>query len=165
MKLLIILFTILPSFIWAQKEESFAKFINEDGSVVKGSSVTKFYERQIPAYTIETYSAQNSTTVRFTMPVESASGVLRNLQLSQKKLRSGEINITFISLDRRYVRYKINMEDIAVEECADSGGTTMVQLHASRIGWTYYSYTKSGIQSVSSKNGWDEETRTVWTNF
>ncbi len=165
MKIIIILLSFLPLTMWAQKDEIFAKFINEDGSVIKGSSVTKIYERQIPVYSLESNSAGRSTTVRFTMPVESASGVLRNVLLSQGRIRSAELSITYISLDRRFVRYKINMENIAVEECADSGGTTVVQLHASRIGWTYYSYTKSGIQSVSSKNGWDEEQGIPWTNF
>ena len=165
MKLTLILLMVIHTAVWAQKDESFAKFINEDGSLIKGSSMTKLYERQIPVYTIETNSAGNSTTVRFTMPIENASGVLRNLLQSQKKLRSGEINVTFISLDRRFVKYKINMENITVEVCADSGESTIVQLHATRIGWTYYAYTKSGIQSVSSKNGWDEEARAAWTNF
>lgn len=165
MKRLILLFILLPFLAYSQKEESFAKLVNEDGTVVKGSSMIKLYERQIPVYAIESNSAGNSTTLRFTMPLESASGVLRNLQRSQKRLRSGEINVTYLSLDRRFVRYKINMENILVEECTDSGGTTIVQLHASRIGWTYYAYTKSGIQSVSSKNGWDEEVRAAWTNF
>lgn len=165
MKRIIFLLFILPLTIWAQKDESFAKFILEDGTSIKGSSVTKYFERQIPLYNIETNSAGNSTTVRFTMPVENASGVLRNLLLSQGRLRSGEIHVTYISIYRRLVRYKINMESIAVEECNDSGGTTTVQLHATRIGWTYYTYTKSGVQSVSNKNGWDEETRTTWSNF
>lgn len=165
MKLIIILLSLLPMTIWAQKDEVFAKFILEDGSAIKGSSVTRLYERQIPVFSLETNSAANSTVVRFTMPVESASGVLRNLLISQGRMRSGEIHVTYISLDRRLVRYKIRMENIAVEECTDSGGTTTVQLHATRIGWTWYSYTKSGIQSVSSKNGWDEKARAVWTNF
>ena len=165
MKQLIILFFLVPIVTLAQKEESFAKLINEDGSVIKGSSMVKLYERQIPVYSIETNSAGNSTTVRFTMPIKSASGMLRNLQLSQKRLRSGEINVTFISLDRRLVKYKINMENILVEECSDSGGSTIVQLHATRIGWTYYAYAKSGVQTISSKNGWDEEARAAWTNF
>lgn len=165
MKRIIILLFFLPLTIWAQKDEIFAKFILEDGTVIKGSSVTRLYERQIPFYTLESNSAGKSTIVRFTMPVESASGVFRNVQLSQGRMRSAEISVTYISIDRRFVRYKINMENIAVEECADSGGTTIVQLHASRIGWTYYSYTKSGIQSVNSKTGWDEEQGISWTNF
>lgn len=165
MKLIIFLLSVLPLTIWAQKDETFAKFINEDGSVIKGSSVTKNFERQIPVFNLETNSAGNSTIVRFTMPIESASGVLRNLQLSQGSMRSGEIHVTYISVDRRLIRYKINMENITVEECTDSGGNTIVQLHATRIGWTYYSYTKSGVQSVTGKNGWDEEAGTAWNNF
>jgi type VI protein secretion system component Hcp len=163
MKTLLLIF--FPLLVWAQKDESFAKFILEDGSVIKGSSVTKNYERQIPVYTIETNSSGNSTTVRFNMPVESASGVLRNLMNARGHMRSGEINVTYISIDRRFVRYKINMENLAVEECADSGGNTLVQLHATRIGWTYYAYTKSGVQTVTGKNGWDEETGAPWNNF
>jgi type VI protein secretion system component Hcp len=165
MKTISLLLFLLPLFTLAQKDESYAKFINEDGSVIKGSSVTKNFERQIPVFNIETNSAGNSTIVRFTMPVENASGVLRNLLSSDGRMRSGEIQVTYISFDRRLVRYKINMENIAVEECADSGGNTIVQLHATRIGWTYYTYTKSGVQSVSGKNGWDEEARTAWSNF
>lgn len=165
MKLIIFLLSVLPLTIWAQKDESYAKFINEDGSVIKGSSVTKNFERQIPVFNIETNSTGHSTIVRFTMPVESASGVLRNLHSSDGRMRSGEIQVTYISFDRRLVKYKINMENIAVEECIDSGGNTIVQLHATRIGWTYYTYTKSGVQSVSGKNGWDEVAGTVWNNF
>lgn len=165
MKRILILLIVLPTMAWTQKDEIFARFVQEDGSVIKGSSLVKNYERQIQLYSLESNSTGNSTTVRFTMAVESASGVLRNLLDSQGRMLSGEINVTYISIDRRMVRYKINMENIAVEECTDSGGTTTVQLHASRIGWTYYSYTKSGIQSVSGKNGWDEELRSSWTGF
>jgi hypothetical protein len=48
MKLKIIFFILLPITTWAQKDEIFAKLVNGDGSVIKGSSVTQFYERQIP---------------------------------------------------------------------------------------------------------------------
>ena len=165
MKFFLILLFFSPILLWAQKDETFAKFINEDGSVIKGSSMTQFYERQIPLYNLETNSAGNSTIVRFIMPTESASGVFRNIMNSQGRMRSGEIQVTYISLDRRLVRFKINMENIAIEECTDSGGTTVVQLHATRIGWTYYNYTKSGTQTVASKSGWDEQLRASWTAF
>jgi len=165
MRLLILLLILVPLSLKAQKDESFAKFINEDGTVIKGSSVTKFFERQIPVYNLETNSSSNSTIVRFTMGQEAAAGILRDLLTNRKKMRSGEITITYISLDRRLARFKINMENIAVEECNDSNGTTNVQLHATRIGWTYYSYSRSGVQTISSKSGWDEEKRRAWTNF
>ncbi|MBK9380199.1 MAG: hypothetical protein IPN39_02560 [Chitinophagaceae bacterium] len=165
MRLLFLLVFFIPLIVCAQKDESFAKFINEDGSVIRGSSVTKLYERQIPVFNLETNSSAYSTIVRFTLGTESAAGILRNLLQTNKKMRSGEIAVTYTNYDRRQVRFKINMENIAVEECTDANGTTTVQLHATRIGWTYYSYTKSGVQSISSKSGWDEEKRRAWTNF
>jgi hypothetical protein len=57
------------------------------------------------------------------------------------------------------------MENIAVEEYSDSVDTSTIQLHATRIGWTYFTYTKSGIQTVSSKIGWDDELGTSWSGF
>ncbi len=162
---IIILIFVLPVTSLAQKDEIFAKFISDDGSLIKGSSMVRLYERQIPLSGLETSSASKSTVVRLTMNNESASAVFRNLQLADKRMRSGEITVTFLSLDRRLVRYKINMENIAVEEYSDSQNSCIIQLHATRIGWTYYSYTKSGIQTISSKIGWDEELGTSWSGF
>ncbi len=165
MRLFILLFWALPFSLCAQKDESFARFIKEDGSIIKGSSVTQFYERQIPLFNLVTNSSANSTTIRFTMENENAVVVLRDLMLNNKKIRSGELFVTYISLEKRLVRFKINMENIAVEECNDSNGNTTIQLHATRIGWTYYTYTKSGVQTITGKSGWDEEKKRAWTNF
>ncbi len=165
MRLLILIFLSIPITMLAQKEESFAKFINEDGSLIKGSSVTKLFERQIPLYSLETNSASNSTIIRLTIGTESAAGIINNLMLTNKKMRSGEITVTFLNTDRRLVQYKINIENIAVEEYSSTNGISTIQLHASRIGWTYYSNSRSGVQSISSKTGWDEDKRKAWTNF
>ena len=165
MRIFLMILMLAPLTIIAQKEENFARFINDDGTIIKGSSLVKLYERQIPVYAIESNASANSTVVTFTMNQEAAVAILRDLLLSRKKMRSGEIAITYMSLDRRLVRYKINMESISVTEVTDANGVITVQLNAARIGWTYYSYTKSGLQTISSKNGWDAERRTAWTNF
>lgn len=162
---ILLLVLLSPFFGWAQKEESFGKFIQEDGTIIKGSSLVKLYERQVPLFNLESNASANSTTVRFTMNQEAAAGILRDLSITGKKLRSGEIVLTYISFDRRQVRYKINMENVAVTEVTESNGSVSVQLNATRIGWTYYTYTKSGLQSISSKTGWDAERRTNWTSF
>lgn len=162
---ILLLALLLPLFGWAQKEESFGKFIREDGTLIKGSSVAKFYERQVPLFNLESNASANSTTVRFTMNQEAAVGILRDLSMNGKKLRSGEFVLTYFSFDRRQVRYKINMENVEVTEVTESNGSISVLLNATRIGWTYYTYTKSGLQSISSKNGWDAERRTNWTSF
>lgn len=165
MRYLFILLCCIPLTVLAQKDEVFAKFINEDGTIIKGSSLVKLYERQIPVNSVESNASANSTVVRFTMNQEAAVAIFRDLLLTRKKIRSGEIAITYISLDRRLVRYKINMENVSVSEVADANGVITIQLNAARIGWTYYSYNKSGLQTISSKNGWDAERRTAWTNF
>lgn len=162
---ILLLLLLFPFFGSTQKEESFGKFIQEDGTIIKGSSLVKFFERQVPLFNLESNASANSTTVRFTMNQEAAAGILRDLSITGKKLRSGEIVLTYMSFDRRQVRYKINMENVAVAEVTESNGSVSVQLNATRIGWTYYTYTKSGLQSISSKTGWDAERRTNWTNF
>jgi type VI protein secretion system component Hcp len=165
MKQIICALLMFPALLFAQKDESFAKFINEDASVIKGSSLVKLYERQIAVYTIETNASANSTAIKFVMNTEAATAVFRDISISGKKMRSGEIAVTYISYDRRFVRYKINMENIAVTEVTDTNGSSTVKLNASRIGWTYYSYTKNGLQTIGSKSGWDAERRTAWTSF
>ncbi|KIC90524.1 hypothetical protein [Flavihumibacter sp. ZG627] len=165
MRIMLLLLCFLPLVAWAQKDESFAKFVNEDGTLVRGSSVTKFYERQIPVYNLQSNPTANSTVLRFSMGAENAAGVLHNNLLSNIILPQGEIIVTYTNFSGRLVRYKINMENIKVVDYADADGVVTIQLRATRIGWTYYTYTKSGLQSISSKHGWDAETNTAWTNF
>lgn len=165
MRYLFILLYCIPLTLLAQKDEVFAKFINEDGTIIKGSSLVKLYERQIPVNTVESNASTNSTVVRITMNREPAADILQNLMLTGKKMRSGEMVVTYISYDRRLVRYKITMENIAVAEVSEINGNITIQLKAARIGWTNYSYTKSGIQTIISKTGWDAERRSSWTAF
>lgn len=61
MKILLLFF--FPLLVWAQKDETFAKFINDDGSVIKGSSVTKNYERQIPLFSLLPNSSLLTTKI------------------------------------------------------------------------------------------------------
>lgn len=63
MKLKIIFFILLPITTWAQKDEIFANFINGDGSVIKGSAVTQFYERQIPVFSLSPNSSFLTTII------------------------------------------------------------------------------------------------------
>lgn len=165
MQRLLLLFLLLPLSLMAQKDEGFARLIREDGSVIKGSSLVKLYERQIPVVNVESNATSNSTVVRFSMNAEAAAGILRDASVAGKKLQSGEIAVTFISYDKRQVRYKISMENITVDEVTDANGMVIIQLNASRIGWTYYSYSKSGVQTISSKTGWDADRRTAWSGF
>ena len=165
MRFLLFLLCFLPVAVIAQKDEGFAKFVNEDGSLIRGSSVTQFYERQVPVYNLQTNANTNSTVLRFTMARENGANILQQNLLSGKKLLSGEIDNTYINFNGRLVRYKVKMEEVTIEDLVEADGAVTIQLRATRMGWTYYSYTKSGLQSVSSKTGWDAANRTAWTNF
>lgn len=166
MRTLFVFLLLLPLATWAQRNESFGKFVNSDGAVIKGTSLARGFERQIEVNNLVASSANNNTTIRFSMPVGTASAAFRGLINTKLRLRSGEIIVTATKADRRITEYKISMENISVEECTDSEGNTLVQLKATRIGWTYYStVTKSGMTTVSSKSGWDAEAQRPWTNF
>ncbi len=167
MKQFIFFLLLLPVFATAQRStESFGKFINSDGTVIKGSSVMRGYERLIEVHKLESNSTNNSTSIRFEMPIGTASGIFRNFINSKQVLKSGELIVTEMLADKRIVQYKITMENIAVTACADADGFTRVQLNATRIGWTYYSYNqRSGVAAISSKTGWDASTKNSWTNF
>lgn len=167
MKLFIFFLLLLPFFTAAQRStESFGRFINTDGTVIKGSSLVRGYERLIEVNKLESNSTTNSTSIRFEMPIGEASGIFRSLINSKQVVSNGEIIVTELLADKRIVQYKITMENIAVTACSDANGFTRVQLNATRIGWTYYSYNqRSGVAGISSKTGWDASTKSSWTNF
>jgi len=163
----LLLLLLLPLTTLAQKNtESFGKFINTDGSLIKGTSMVKGYERQIEAHSLISNSSTNSTVLRFAMPISGATGTLRSFINAKQRLPKAEIVVTYLSTDRRLLQYKIYMENIAVEECTDADGFTTIQLNATRIGWTYYNdLSRSSTQTIASKTGWNAETNTSWTNF
>jgi len=166
MRTLFVFLLLLPLTALAQRTDNFGKFVNSDGAIIKGTSMTKGFEKQIEVNNLVASSAGNNTTIRFSMPTGTASAAFHNLINTKLRLRSGEIIVTSMKIDRRITDYKISMENISVEECTDSDGNTLVQLKATRIGWTYYStVNKSGATTVSSKSGWDAETQRPWVNF
>src|SRR6185503_15736387 len=107
---------LLPLTTLAQKNtESFGKFTNTDGSLIKGTSMVKGYERQIEVHSLISNSPANSTVLRFAMPINSATGTLRSFINAKHRLPKAEIVVTYLSTDRRLLQYKIYMENIAVE--------------------------------------------------
>ena len=170
MKKLLFIFLLMPTIAFSQKNMAYVNLTGTTGLPIKGNSVAKGFERQIEAYPFQSNSANNDTRISFSMPVNPASGELRANINSKLPLPKGEITVTTRGTDRLVIVYKINMENIRVESCDDvqdlSGQmVTQVVLRAVRIGWTYYTYSKSGVQTVSSKNGWDSERSVAWTSF
>ncbi len=158
----------IPVLVIAQRTttEDFGRFTNAAGAVIKGSSVTRGFERQIIIENLVAASTNNNTSVKLSIPTDAAVNEFRNALNNGQRLKSGEIIVTAITADRRINKYKINMEDIAVLSCEDKGGNTMLTLDAARIGWTYYANDqRSGKQTVSSKIGWDAAKKRAWTEF
>lgn len=170
MKKLLSVLILLPAIAFSQKNNAYINLTNTNGLPIKGNSVARGFERQIEAYPFQTNSANNDTRISFTMPVGPASGELRAAITSKQLLPKGEVTVTTRSSDRSVIVYKIKMENIKVESCDDvkdgSGQmVTQVALRAVRIGWTYYTTNRSGVQTVSGKNGWDSEKSVEWTSF
>jgi len=170
MKKLLSILVLLPAIAFSQKNNAYIKLTGATGLPIKGNSVARGFERQIEAYPFQSNSANNDTRISFTMPVGPASGELRANINSKQLLPKGEVTITSRGSDRLVIVYKINMENIKVESCDDvqdlSGQVvTQVVLRAVRIGWTYYTSSKSGALTVSGKSGWDSERSVAWTSF
>ena len=170
MKKLLSILLLLPAIAFSQKNNAYIKLTGATGLPIKGNSVAKGFERQIEAYPFQSNSANNDTRISFTIPVGPASGELRAGINSKQLLPNGEVTVTARGSDRMVIVYKINMENIKVESCndvQDANGqmVTQVVLRAVRIGWTYYTYNKSGALTVSGKSGWDSEKSVAWTSF
>lgn len=157
---------LLPLSLLAQRDtENFGKFTSDDGTIIKGDVMTKGYERQLQINNLIANSANNNTKISFTIPNGNASGIFRSVLNTKQKLRSGEIVVTTTNAEKRLIAYKINMQDIVVNECVDSNGQTSLQLTATKIGWTYYTLDKMGRTTISGKNGWDASAKRAWTEF
>lgn len=155
---------LLPVICFGQRHESFGKFSAPDGTIIRGTSMVKGFEKQLEVSNLVGTPAGNNTTVRFRVPTGEAAGILRNLMNTKSRLRSGEISVT-VPGEKRTTDYRIILQDIAVEECVEAEGMTTLQLKAGRIGWIYYTTDRRGKTIISSKSGWDESTKDVWTEF
>jgi type VI protein secretion system component Hcp len=166
-KIFLSLLLAIPVMIMAQKSttEDFGKFTNAAGTLIKGSSMTRGFERQIIVENLVAASTNNNTSVKFSIPTDAATGEFRNTLNNGQRLKTGEIVVTATTADRRVNKYKITMEDIAVISCEDKNGMTQLALDATRIGWTYYTSDRSGKQTISSKSGWDAAKKRAWNEF
>jgi type VI protein secretion system component Hcp len=165
MKKIIFLLMIIPASLYCQKNDSYGKFIDPDGAIIKGSSVTAQYERQIIILELKTNPTSKNTSVRFKMPTGNASAVFRNAMNNQRRLQKGEIVVVALDGDRKFVESKINMENMEVKSCNDTAiSETEIEINATRIGWTYYTNTKRGT-IVESKTGWDNGANAEWKDF
>lgn len=150
-------------------QQTYIKLKDAKGKEIRGNSVTRGYENQVMALNFSGAKAKDPT-VQFTMEVQAASGVLQTLQQNKTRLSSAVVTVTQRVEQGITVLYTIRMEDIEItgsDNVNDSNGNnTLVVLRPSRVGTTYYSFNRrTGVNTVSSKSGYDYTTGKAWTNF
>jgi type VI protein secretion system component Hcp len=170
LKIIFILF-FSPLFSFAQKTDVLIKLTDTRGQQIKGEAVLKGYERWIGATTINS-GGKNNTQLSFTMVVSGASADLKKALANGELLLNGQVTVLVPTQSggSPVISYTIKMERLAVSACYEAIGcnnimNTTVTLQATRIGWTYYAQTSTGIQTISKKFGWDAESNKEWSNF
>jgi len=159
-----------PLFVMAQTNSVFIKLTDAGGKQIRGEAVMKGFEGAIQANSINS-SGKNNTQTSFTMLVSGASADLKRAMASGEFLSSAEVSVLSSNQSAGSpLLYTIKMEQIRVTACTEAMGcnnsmSTSVSLQATRIGWTYYSINRSGVNAVSRKYGWNVDTGVEWTNF
>ena len=169
MKKCIIAITFLFFFLASDAQDIFVRLTDMKGKQIVGTSVTRGYEKTLPAFSM-TSAGKNNAQITFTTTISGASAELIKAKAQGEYLMNGQITVTKPGNGGSSIVYKINLEKITVNTCVDAIGCnntmgTTVTITASRIGWTYYQQDKTGTTSISNKYGFDNETGRAWTNF
>jgi type VI protein secretion system component Hcp len=169
MKKYITAFAFLFQFLASDAQDVFVRLTDMNGKQIVGTSVTRGYEKTLPAFSM-TSAGKNNSQITFTTTISGASAELIKAKVQGEFLMNGQITVTQPGNRGQTIIYKINLEKITVNNCVDAIGCnntmgTTVTITASRIGWTYYQQDKTGISTVSNKYGFDNETGRPWTNF
>lgn len=147
------------------KQETFLQIVDANGQPVRGTSVQRFYERQIIATGFSGVTA-GKAQVQFTMPSGGASATLATLQGSKETIPYAVFTNTVPAEPTWNVLSTVRLEAIRVISVQDANGSTSVTLQAERIGTTYYQNNlKTGIRSVTGKTGYDFKTGQTWNAF
>ncbi len=153
------------SFSFQTKQQTFLQIVDANGQPIRGTSVQRFYERQIIAAGFSGVTAGNAQ-VQFTMPSGGASATLATLQGSKQTIPYAVFTITVPAEPTWNVLSTVRLEAIRVISVQDANGSTSVTLQASRIGTTYYQNNlKTGIRSVTGKTGYDFKAGQTWNSF
>jgi len=147
------------------KQKIFLRLVDASGQTIRGTSVERFYERQIEVTAFSGLTTGNPQ-VKFTMPSGAATAILANLQGNKQKLSSGVFTNTEQGEPTLNVTSTVRLEEVIVISVSDANGSTEVTLKASRIGTTYFQNNlKTGVRTVGSKTGFDFANKQPWAAF
>ncbi len=169
MRTIIFILLLSPFLSVAQTTNVFIKIFDTKGQQINGEAVTKGFEKWIQA-TSTSSTGKNNTQFSFTMLVCGASADLKKAMAANELLLKVEVSTVAPSSYTGAIVYTIKMEQVKVLSCSELMGcnnamNTTVSLQATRIGWTYYTQSKTGASTVSKKFGWDAESNKEWANF
>lgn len=169
MRTTILLLLLLPLLGSSQNPQVFIKLTDNSGQRIKGEAFVKGYEDAILA-TSTSSAGKNNTGFEFTMRVTGASADLKRAMSNGQPLSTAQVFVVTPNQGAGTMLYSIKMEQVSVLSCTEAMGcnnavATTVSLQATRIGWTYYTLSKSGTATISRKYGWDSSTASEWNNF
>lgn len=157
--------TLLSGTTKQSKQKIFLRLVDASGQTIRGTSIERFYERQIEVTAFSGFSTGNAQ-VKFTMPSGAATATLANLQGSKQKLSSAVFTNTEQGEPTLNVMSTVRLEEVIVISVSDANGSTEVILKATRIGVTFFQNNlKTGVRTISSKTGFDFANKQPWTAF
>jgi len=163
---------VIASKSQAQNTQVFIKLTDPRGTLITGDATARGFERTIRVFTTAS-SGKNDTEFAFTMPTTGAVATVKKSSSTGEQLADALVSfmVPNPATGALQTSYSIKMERLQVISCTEASGcdgkpVTSVVLRATRIGWTYYAYDKSGMNmAVSQKYGWDASTGQTWTGF
>lgn len=172
MRTLLFVLIMIPAVAYSQTTYVFIRITDPKGNQITGDANTRGFERTIRGLTTSS-SGKNNTQFNFTMPVTGAGAILKGAMAGGEQLPNAMVSVMTVNSSTGALQpsFIITMEKIKVIGCAESMGcnnemATGVVLQATRIGWTYYTPDKTGMNMiVSQKYGFDTETGAAWTKF
>lgn len=147
------------------KEPVFLQLMDANGKLVKGSSVARGFERQIDVLQFSGVSSGNPE-LRFSMPSGGASSVLSASIGEKGNFQWAVFSLMTQGSEKLLLRSTVRLEGVTVLSTRDTNGTTEVTLRADRIGTTHYEWNrKTGVLTVTGKDGYDFKSGTTWNTF
>ena len=163
--MLSVLMIMLASGTTQSKQQIFLQMVDANGQLIRGTSVQRFYERQIIVTSFSGVTT-GKPQMQFSMPSGGTSATLASMQGSKETIPYAVFTITVPAEPTWNVLSTVRLELVRVLTVEDVNGSTSVTVQAGRIGTTYFQNNlKTGIRTVTGKTGYDYTTGQTWNAF
>ena len=163
--MLSVLMIMLASGTTQSKQQIFLQMVDANGQLIRGTSVQRFYERQIIVTSFSGVTT-GKAQMQFSMPSGGTSATLSSMQGNKETIPYAVFTITVPAEPTWNVLSTVRLELVRVLTVEDVNGSTSVTVQAGRIGTTYFQNNlKTGIRTVTGKTGYDYTTGQTWNAF